>query len=127
MDNLLDTHTFIWYINGTKDISATAKKAIEDNPKGNYVSIASIWEIAIKISIKKLNLLFSFDELIYELDKNGFQLLQINITDTKLITTLPHHHNDPFDRMIIAQAQNRHLQIISKDVNFKNYHVKIIW
>ena len=80
--NLLDTHTFIWFIEGDKNLSVVARQAIEANDANNFVSIASLWEIAIKISLGKLELNTSFNQVNRQLVENGFNLLPITIEDT---------------------------------------------
>lgn len=127
MQNLVDTHTLIWFLNGDDSLSLKARKSIEKEGVINFVSIASIWEIAIKISLKKLELkttLQQFEELLY---KNDFNILPISIADTILISELPFYHRDPFDRIIIAQGISNKLRVITKDVVFSNYNVKTLW
>lgn len=125
--NLLDTHTFIWFLSGDSQLSAKAKKNIERKGAVNYVSIASLWEIAVKISLKKLELSEPFARIEDIISLNGFQLLPISLDDTIKISTLPFHHRDPFDRIIICQSLTNNLQIISKDKNFKLYNVALVW
>lgn len=127
MKNLLDTHTFIWYINGEKEISEKAKKAIEHKNAVNFISIASIWEIAIKISLGKLEMKESFSKISEQIILNGFQILPITIEDTLYLSSLDFHHRDPFDRIIISQSIVNKLHIISKDTHFEKYTVEIIW
>ena len=127
MNNLLDTHTLIWFINGNKEISLKAIETILSKPFDNYISVASLWEIAIKKSLNKLDLKFTFDDFKKEIDKNGFKLLPITYQDTLLLSQLHFHHSDPFDRMIIAQAQNNNFNLISKDRHFTSYNVNLIW
>src|SRR5690606_8456313 len=103
MKNLLDTHTFIWFINGDDNLSLTARNAIE-SAEENYISIASIWELAIKISLGKLEMSASFDELEKQVLINGFKILDISFEDLSLLTTLPFQHRDPFDRLLITQS-----------------------
>ncbi len=126
MNLLLDTHVFIWFINGDKQLSAAAKKRIENRMNKSFISIASIWEIAIKIRLGKLQLNASFDKVRDKIRDNGFELLPISFEHTALLTILPMHHRDPFDRMIIAQAIIEKMTILSKDGNFKKYRVKLI-
>src|SRR3954454_24600074 len=102
MNNLLDTHTLIWFINGDEKLTDKAKKEIESKVEGNYISVASIWEIAIKISIGKLELKTSFANFISQIEANSFTILAISSEDALTISLLPFHHRDPFDRMIIA-------------------------
>ena len=125
--NLLDTHTLIWFIDGSKELSQMARGAIEADDTDNYVSIASLWEIAIKISLGKLELKTPFNQIGRQITENGFDILPVTFEDTLLIASLPFHHRDPFDRMMIAQAITNKLTIISKDEQFSNYSVKVLW
>ena len=127
MANLLDTHTFIWFIEGDKLLSDKALSAINDGADFNFVSIASIWEIAIKLNIEKLKLQTSFLGIQKKMDENGFKLLPVNFEHTLILRDLPLHHRDPFDRMIIAQSITENLTIISKDKNFSLYPIKLLW
>lgn len=127
MDNLLDTHTLLWYIDGDSSLSANAKRVIESADIINFVSIASIWEISIKVSLGKLLLKTSLSQLAYYISFNGFEIIPVTFKDTLIIQNLPFYHRDPFDRMIIAQAINNNLQIISKDNKFSAYNASIIW
>jgi len=127
MKTLLDTHTLIWFLEGDHSISKKARAAIESNPESNYVSIASIWEIAIKISLNKLELKKPLQDLYILLQQNGFHLLPISFDDTLTVASLPFHHRDPFDRIMIAQAINNRLSIISRDEYFKLYETPVIW
>ncbi len=126
-ENLLDTHTFIWFINGDNELSRNARELIEADDSVNFISIASIWEIAIKISLGKLQLNTSFEEIDRQIDNNGFHLLPITFEHTLLLSRLPFHHRDPFDRMIIAQSVANRLTVISKDSNLKNYTINLFW
>ena len=127
MNNLIDTHAFIWFINGDSDLSDNAKKAIEHQDANNFISIASLWEIAIKISLGKLELKTSFAKLAEQIELNGFQILSVTFEDTLLISELPFHHRDPFDRIIIAQSIANRLSIITKDKLYEGYQANIIW
>jgi PIN domain nuclease of toxin-antitoxin system len=125
MKNLLDTHTLIWFLNGDKDLSEKARKTIEKG--GNLLSIASIWEIAIKVSLGKLDLNASFKDFTDQIAANNIKVLPITIADTNTILNLPFHHKDPFDRIIIAQSLNNELMLISKDGAFASYGLRTIW
>jgi PIN domain nuclease of toxin-antitoxin system len=92
-----------------------------------YLSIASFWEIVIKLNIGKLVIDMSFDELKKESDKNDFRILPIQYEDVRLLTTLELYHKDPFDRILIAQAMQNNLTMVTRDSNFYAYPVKIIW
>lgn len=127
MNNLLDTHTLIWFIEGDSQLSEKAKTSIEKNEEINFLSIASLWEIAIKISIGKLELKTPFSKISEQLQNNGFQILPIAFEDTLRVSDLPFHHRDPFDRIIISQCFNNNLSLISKDKVFKEYGINLIW
>ncbi len=127
MNNLIDTHALIWFLNGDNELSDKAKKAIEDEDAINFISIASLWEIAIKISLGKLELKTPFSKISEQIDNNGFQILPITFEDTLILSTLPFHHRDPFDRIIISQSFNNKLAIISKDKYFNDYQVTLTW
>jgi PIN domain nuclease of toxin-antitoxin system len=127
MNNLLDTHTLIRFINGDKALSVQAKDKIEDSNAINYVSIASLWEIAIKISLGKLELRTPFTEIRNQIRVNSFQILPVSFEDTLAVSTLTFHHRGTFDRILIAQAVNNNLQILTKDAAFENYDVSIVW
>ena len=127
MNNLIDTHTLIWFLNGEKDLSEKAKQAIEDKDAVNFVSIASLWEIAIKISLGKLELSVPFYKISEQIMNNGFQILPITFEDTLILSSLPFNHRDPFDRIIISQSISSNLTIISKDSSFKSYPVALVW
>jgi len=127
MANLLDTHAHIWFIEGDRLLSAKALSAINDEAYFNFVSIASIWEIAIKLNVEKLKLQTSFLGIQKKMYENGFKLLPLNFEHTLILKDLPLHHRDPFDRMIIAQSIAEDLTIISKDKNFSLYPIKLLW
>ncbi len=127
MNYLLDTHTFIWFINGEEELSSLARKTIEHKDANNFISIASLWEIAIKLSIGKLKLRTPFAAIPEQIAKNGFQILPITFEDTLKLSTLPFHHRDPFDRLIIAQSMTNQLTIISTDELFPDYGIITIW
>ena len=127
MNYLLDTHTLIWFLNGDSSLTSKARKAIELDNATNFVSIASLWEISIKLSLDRLEIKFPFETISKEFDKNNFQLLPITFKDTLVLSKLPFHHRDPFDRMIISQSIANDFTIISKDKEFGSYKVKLLW
>ncbi len=127
MNNLLDTHSFLWYIEGDKQLSANARKAIEADDANNFINIASLWEISIKISLGKLELKSHFSKVAELIENNAFYILPVSFEDTLILSGLPFYHRDPFDRMIIAQAITNNLYTITTDKNFSAYPVKIIW
>jgi PIN domain nuclease of toxin-antitoxin system len=125
--NLLDTHTLIWFINGNTTLSDKVRQAIEAHDAVNFVSIASLWEIAVKVSLGKLELKTTYSKIYDQLIDNGFELLPITFEDTLIVSGLPFVHRDPFDRLIIAQAMNNNLTILSKDQHFSSYEVPVLW
>jgi PIN domain nuclease of toxin-antitoxin system len=128
MKLLLDTHTFLWFIIGSPNLSGQARALIEDAANEKFLSVASLWEMAIKLSIGKLTLSAPFDVLIpQQLSLNGFELLNIEIAHAAAVATLPHHHRDPFDRLLIAQASVEKMSIVSIDAAFDAYSVMRLW
>ncbi|SRR5258706_9541261 len=128
MEYLLDTHSFLWFINGDEQLSEKAKIAIQDPDATKYVSIVSFWEIAIKISLGKIKLDMAYQDLQQHISANGFEILPITFEHTIELTTLDFHHRDPFDRIIIAQALIEQFVLISKDGNFNKYNnLKLLW
>jgi PIN domain nuclease of toxin-antitoxin system len=124
---IVDTQAFLWFIMGDNHLTPRWRTAIESKSNQTYVSIASLWEIAIKLSNQKLEIDMSFDELIeFQVERNGFVLLPIFPHHLKPLTHLPHHHRDPFDRIIIAQAQTEKFPIVTTDSQFKRYDVELL-
>lgn len=125
---LLDTQVFLWFIAGNQKLPLPDRNMIADFDNELYLSIASLWEIAIKVTIGKLELLEPFEELIpKELSKHEIKILPIEIKHLVKIIQLPIHHRDPFDRLIIAQGNVEDYPIISADSVFKAYPVNVIW
>ena len=127
MAYLIDTHTLLWHFNGDKQMSNSAIEILKNNKLEKYISIASVWEIAIKLGIGKLVLDFSFNEIEEKLTGSNISLLNISVKHTQQIISLPLHHRDPFDRMIIAQSITENLTVISRDKNFSFYPIKLLW
>ena len=126
MEFLLDTHAFLWYLLGDSNLGNKAKEAI-DTKAGLYFSIASLWEISIKINVGKLQLNRSFEDLPKELEYINVQILPITFEDTGIYTSLPLHHRDPFDRILVAQTMNHSLVLISRDEAFDAYPIQRVW
>ncbi|HEV2478117.1 MAG TPA: type II toxin-antitoxin system VapC family toxin [Puia sp.] len=127
MQLLLDTHTFIWFISGDQALPQRALNTIKDTDNRCYISIASIWEIAIKFSLKKLELKSDFDNITEFLAANDIEILPISFQHLQKVITLEYHHRDPFDRLIIAQGLVENLTIITKDENFPRYTDRLLW
>ena len=128
MRALLDTHTLLWSFNADSSLSAPARRLIEDGRNEILVSAASAWEIATKVRLGKLpgggDLISDFE---YYLKQLGFDSLSISLSHAVRAGSLRGEHRDPFDRMLIAQAQNENLAIVSNDRIFDTYHVQRIW
>ena len=127
MDLLLVTHTFIWFFNGDNNLPKHSRTLIENTTNKCFISIASIWEIAIKQSIGKLELAKKFNHIIDFIDNNDITILPIIFKHTQELINLKFHHRDPFDRIIICQAIVENISIITKDENFHKYSINIIW
>ncbi len=126
MKQLLDTHTFLWFVSGRNELSETAKSLIQNSNAQNFVSIASLWEISIKVKLGKLTIKGTIPSIIDDLTDNNFELLPINFAHIVKNNELELHHRDPFDRIIIAQAIVEDMQIIGKDDQFDKYLDKTI-
>lgn len=127
MQFIIDTHVLIWFINGDKSLPETAINDIKNINNECFISIASIWEIAIKVNLNKLELKSGFDKIINFLTDLNIEILPITFEHIQTLNTLEFYHKDPFDRLIIAQAIAEQLTIISKDENFKKYQVMVKW
>lgn len=123
MRYLIDTNVFIWAATETKAFSKKVSAIINDKDCEIYISIASLWEIAIKKSLGKLEI---NDDIFDDFELHGYLLLPIEPTHLKTLLNLPHHHNDPFDRLIVAQALHENLTILTSDRKLKQYNAKII-
>jgi PIN domain nuclease of toxin-antitoxin system len=125
---LLDTHTLIWFSAGDSNLSNNVRDLIEDEDNEKLLSTASIWEMAIKQSKGKLTLALPLKNYIEQkLVFDDFNLLTINLDHLNVITTLPFHHGDPFDRLIIAQAMIEGIPVLSRDSVFDAYTINRIW
>ncbi|MFM7424535.1 MAG: type II toxin-antitoxin system VapC family toxin [Elainella sp.] len=127
MRAILDTHTFLWFVNDSSQLSSTAKDLIESETN-LWISIASLWEIAIKVSVGKLSLPRPLNDFISEhIQANEIDILTINISHLTKVSTLPFHHRDPFDRLLAAQALVEQVPLIGVDAVFDSYEVNRIW
>jgi PIN domain nuclease of toxin-antitoxin system len=125
---LLDTHAFLWWVAASKELSRKARTAIASARSQCFVSVASGWEIAIKASLGKLRIDGALDRFLPEqLAANGFQALPIDLRHAARVATLPFHHRDPFDRLLVAQALEGELAMVTADPVFTRYGVKRVW
>lgn len=128
MKVLLDTHAFLWWITDNPQLSLQARNIISDGKNEVFLSAASAWEIAIKTQLGRLKLpdkpeLFVSKQMAI----NAIQGLPIQISHALHVYNLPNHHQDPFDRMLVSQAQLEGMHILTSDSQIAEYHVKVIW
>ncbi|MFK7972934.1 MAG: type II toxin-antitoxin system VapC family toxin [Bacteroidia bacterium] len=128
MAYLIDTHTLIWYAEGSSKLSLKAKNILDSKNINKFISIASVWEMGIKSQLGKLRFSPSFETFIRnEISLVGYQVLPANLSHIILIEQLELHHKDPFDRLIIAQSITESLPVVTIDEKFKHYNVESIW
>lgn len=126
MNLLLDTHIVIWFISNDSKLSKKVKNLIEDSNNKCFVSIATYWEISIKYALGRLNLNSSIEKIFNIIEESGFEILPITLNHILQLSKLEHHHNDPFDRLIISQSITENLQVISNDNYFPAYKIQLI-
>ncbi len=127
MNLLIDTHALIWFITDNDKLPFKTKQIIENKENNCYVSIATYWEIGIKNSIGRLDLKSDLETIFEIIEETGFETLPITTNQILRNAKLEFHHQDPFDRIIIAQSLTEKMTIITKDSQFENYNVPIIW
>ncbi|HUI27905.1 MAG TPA: type II toxin-antitoxin system VapC family toxin [Candidatus Kryptonia bacterium] len=125
---LLDTHVFLWWVSDVPEISRRARSAIASPGNDCLLSVASCWEMAIKVGLGKLKLPAPIERFIPEqLAANAFGLLGIDLRHTARVAHLAFHHRDPFDRLLVAQAIEDGLALVSADRVFRKYGIKRVW
>jgi PIN domain nuclease of toxin-antitoxin system len=128
MKLLLDTHSLLWFLDGDAALSPIAREVIEDTENELFLSVASLWELAIKISVGKLALGRPFGELIPEqLAAMGIVVVDVSLQHLTRVIELPWHHRDPFDRLIVAQALVDDLPVVGRDAALDAYGIQRIW
>ena len=128
MTLLLDTHTLLWFFTNDSSLSTRARGAIEDSGNVARVSAVSLWEVAIKCALGKLKLPAPCADVFpHQLETNGFDLLPITPAHCAALLTLPFHHRDPFDRLLLAQAMAEGLTLVTDDGQFGPYGVPLLW
>lgn len=127
MKYILDTHTLIWFLQGNDALSRKAKSIIEETDSQKYVSIASIWEIAIKLGLEKIVLAKSLEDFLFDLSQTKIAILPIKLSHTLRVSTLEFFHKDPFDRLIIAQCIEENLEVLTRDPDFPSYDIVTHW
>jgi PIN domain nuclease of toxin-antitoxin system len=125
---LLDTHTFLWFLEDNPRLSAPAKAMIADGANEILLSMASVWEMAIKVSLGKLSVSGPFATYLpQQLSANSIGLLDISLLHAVAVATLPFHHRDPFDRLLIAQSSTEQIPLLSADTVFDTYAIRRLW
>jgi len=125
---LVDTHAILWWLADDKRLSKAARRILEDSTHGRIVSFASLWEIAIKMSAGKLLVRdLSFSELPPLLRSLEFQFLPIRLGDLERLDSLPLHHRDPFDLLLIAQSLEEGIPLMTSDDWVEDYRLRTIW
>lgn len=125
---LLDTNTFLYWIAGGTELSESARAFIRKPGNEIWISLVTAWELAIKSNQGKIKLSSPVVRFMNQhVESNGFRLMGIELDDVAGIETLPLHHRDPFDRLLIVQAANRKLPVVSSDSAFSAYSIKRIW
>jgi PIN domain nuclease of toxin-antitoxin system len=127
MKLLLDTHIFIWWADKPENLSPVALSALEDQTNGLVLSVASVWEIQVKIQLGKLKLSQPLKELIdSQQEINDLQVLPVALPHVLALDTLPFHHKDPFDRLLIAQSIVEDATLVTADDKFSAYQAKLL-
>ena len=129
MKYIVDTHILLWYSEGGNKLSNDILFLLNSNPSDIYISQATFWEITIKKSLGKLNLISSVSDFYYKAIENSFLVLHFDADTYRVLEELPQFHQDPFDRIIISQAISKNFTIITQDQKFKFYEelVPILW
>ena len=126
MKYLVDTHILIWHGENNPTLKPVTLALLNDPANELLISHASLWEMAIKVSLGKLKLLVTVEQMGQELVRRGFTLLPFEFVHYGVLSSLPFHHNDPFDRMMIAQAMCEQLDVITYDDKFRMYPVNVV-
>jgi PIN domain nuclease of toxin-antitoxin system len=124
---LLDTHTLLWFQSGDRRLSRAARQAIEADDAVLFVSAASVWEMAIKAILGRLQLPGTVGAYLAEKVGEGYRVLSVGGAHAARVETLPWHHRDPFDRLLAAQALEEGWPLITRDRVFRKYGVQTIW
>jgi PIN domain nuclease of toxin-antitoxin system len=124
---LIDTHAVIWFVAGDRRLSRAARTAMEQDRARLHISVASVWEVAIKASRQRLALRLPVQGYIADRIDEGYGLLRVEGTHAAAVGHLPFHHHDPFDRLLVAQALSDRMSIVTRDRVFKKYGVDTIW
>ena len=125
---LVDTHVFLWWVEGDRPLPPRARAVLADPENECLLSLASAWELAIKASLGKLRLAVPVKRYVVEhVAANGFRMLGVDVAHIGRVESLEPHHGDPFDRLLIAQALEEKIPVVTADPVFRKYGIKRIW
>lgn len=125
---LLDTHTFLWWATDAPELSPAARDAVGDAYNDCWLSLVSCWEMAIKLSLGKLRLPAPVERFVPEqMAENDFRQLGLEFQHVVRVATMALHHRDPFDRLLVAQAVEEDLALVSADAAFDAYDIERLW
>jgi PIN domain nuclease of toxin-antitoxin system len=122
---LLDTHALLWILAAPEKLPATVRRAVQAAENEVYASVASAWEIAIRVALGRLD--FDLQALERALAASGIQAFGISLQHATRVAQLPAHHRDPFDRMLVAQALSESMTLVSRDRELARYGVRLLW
>ena len=128
MKVLLDTHTFLWWVLDDSKLSKKARDVLKNSEHEIFLSVVSAWEIAIKFRLKKMSLSKKPEDFVLEhMNLNAMVPLSIQMKHALRVSELPDHHEDPFDRLLIAQSNIENMPLVTCDKIIKKYDVTVIW
>jgi len=127
MNILLDTHAVLWFLEGSEKMGKVAVDTIHSAENNKYISVATLWEVAIKLSIGKMEFEGGIEGFIQSTEDNGFLQLGVSSEHIKRTAGLPFIHRDPFDRMLVAQAMAENMVLMTVDNNILKYDIECIW
>ena len=124
---LIDTHAFLWFVAGDRRLTRAARRAMEHDEAEIYLSAAAVWEMAIKAGLGRLTLPAPTAEYVEDKLRSGVRMLPVDWSHAAAVERLPLHHRDPFDRLLVAQAQAERLAVVTRDRVFRRYGVQVVW
>jgi PIN domain nuclease of toxin-antitoxin system len=127
MKLLLDTHAFIWWDSAPAQLSAPALAALRDPANEVWLSVASVWEMVIKCQLGKITLRLPLADVVTQQQANGVRILPVTLAHTLAVEGLPAIHMDPFDRLLIAQANVENAELVPADPAIRQYPVRVLW
>lgn len=128
MTLLLDSHVFVWWVAEKYKLSQAALTHLSDSTNDFFLSVASVWELQIKIQLGKFEFKDTLENIVAEQCRiNGLKILPVELSHALAIGNLPKHHKDPFDRLLIAQAIVEKMTLVSSDKQFSSYEVNVLW